>query len=206
MRKHTTYQDAIELLCSYIEAEDFKGYDPYDALMGWTDFRLLGRMVPAIQVQIQKRNPVNLRPLLGIPKMHNAKAMGLFLHAWLLLDGRTTLAAPGRMQPDGHYLSVFPPTSALREPTAVISFLMAGFINIGGSKRVGYPSLGQSGKVSFCRHAFSGRYRIRHTRIYAYYQRTRIHALQNCFVRQRSLCSRICHAPKLPMGYASVIQ
>ncbi len=59
---------ATQSLLTYVEKENFKGYDPYDTLNGWVPFHWLGKWGPAVATQIQKRNPINIRPLLGIKK------------------------------------------------------------------------------------------------------------------------------------------
>ncbi|NQV54030.1 MAG: hypothetical protein HQ500_12660 [Flavobacteriales bacterium] len=81
MTKEEVFQH-IEALDTYVQSEGFKGYDPYDILNSKFDLLRLGKMPSAILTQIQKRNPLNLRPLLGIEKEHNPKAMGLFLKAY----------------------------------------------------------------------------------------------------------------------------
>ncbi len=81
MTKEEVFQH-IEALDAYVQSEGFKGYDPYDILNSKFDLLRLGKMPSAILTQIQKRNPINLRPLLGIEKEHNPKAMGLFLKAY----------------------------------------------------------------------------------------------------------------------------
>lgn len=68
---------------AWIEAEAFKGWDPHDALnspfLRWVGgHRLLGIGL----LQVLRRSPLNLRPLLRIPKGYNPKAMGLFLAAY----------------------------------------------------------------------------------------------------------------------------
>jgi hypothetical protein len=82
---HLIYTNSLEKLRKYIEQEDFKGYDPYDTLNSIFKFRLLGKMVAVLALQFQKRNPINIRPLLGIRKEHNPKALGLFLYAYCKL-------------------------------------------------------------------------------------------------------------------------
>ncbi len=79
---------ALKLL-DYCEANDWKGYDPYDALnsrllkyLPFLDFRLFRIGL----TQLLKRNPVNLRPLLLIPKTENPKAIALFLMALIKLS------------------------------------------------------------------------------------------------------------------------
>ncbi|MFM9051814.1 MAG: hypothetical protein ACKOKF_05785 [Bacteroidota bacterium] len=59
----------------------FKGHDPYDILKSPIPFRSLGTFAAAVATQLHKRNPVNLRPLLGIKKDVNPKAIGLLLDA-----------------------------------------------------------------------------------------------------------------------------
>jgi len=75
----------LHQLLHYAEAENFAGYDPYDTLNAWLPFHWLGKWGPVLAIQFQKRNPVNIRPLLGIKKERNPKAIGLFLRAYSLL-------------------------------------------------------------------------------------------------------------------------
>lgn len=83
------FDKALAQLLGYVEAEDFKGYDPYDTLNTSLPIHKLGKWGSAIAIQIQKRNPVNLRPMLGIKKEHNPKALGLFLKTYSLLFKHT---------------------------------------------------------------------------------------------------------------------
>jgi hypothetical protein len=78
--------ESLEKLRIYIEAEEFKGYDPYDTLTSPIPFHVFTRYGQAIATQIQKRNPFNIRPLLGIKKEYNPKGMGLLLHGYVLLQ------------------------------------------------------------------------------------------------------------------------
>lgn len=80
---------SFESLRKYVEKHNFSGYDPYDTLNSWIPFKHLGKWPAAIATQIQKRNPVNIRPLLGIKKGINPKAFGLFLQAYSLLFEKT---------------------------------------------------------------------------------------------------------------------
>ena len=75
-------------LLAYCRANDWAGYDPYDALnskifksLPFLDFRLFRLGL----TQILKRSPINFRPLLLIPKTQNPKAIALFLMAFLKL-------------------------------------------------------------------------------------------------------------------------
>lgn len=66
---------------------DFKGYDPYD--FSGSQWSILGNPGTGIKSKLSylnKVSPVNLRPLLRIPKSPNTKANALFLHSLALLD------------------------------------------------------------------------------------------------------------------------
>jgi len=82
-------EQSLNDLENYIIKENFRGYDPYDTLTSWVPLKLLGKWPSAIATQIQKRNPVNIRPILGIRKGINPKAYGLFLQAYSLLYKNT---------------------------------------------------------------------------------------------------------------------
>jgi hypothetical protein len=81
---HADLRKCIQEILSYVEAADYAGYDPYDALNSPVIQRLGGRS-KAIRMgatQLLRRCPVNLRPVLGIPKGHNPKGLGLFLESY----------------------------------------------------------------------------------------------------------------------------
>ncbi len=75
-------------LLSYCQANDWAGYDPYDALnsrlFGLAPF--LDSRIPRLALtQFLKRSPLNLRAPLLVPKTQNAKAIALFLMAFVKL-------------------------------------------------------------------------------------------------------------------------
>lgn len=76
---------ALKRLEEYVISEEFRGYDPYDTLNSWIPFHWLGKWGPVLATQVQKRNPINIRPLLGIKKGINPKGFGLFLYSYSLL-------------------------------------------------------------------------------------------------------------------------
>lgn len=71
----------LERLRRYIEANDFRGYDPYDALNSPILKALSSnsKYLRILFIQTLKRLPFNFRPLLRIRKEHNPKGIGLFL-------------------------------------------------------------------------------------------------------------------------------
>ena len=79
-------EESLKKLLSYIEQEEFKGYDPYDILNSYIPFVKINKWLAIIATQVHKRNPINLRPLLGIKKDYNPKGLGLMLHAYCLLQ------------------------------------------------------------------------------------------------------------------------
>ena len=85
MSHQEKYISALNRLKSYIEKENFKGYDPYDTLCSPFPFHWFTSWGPVLATQFQKRNPINIRPLLGIRKDYNPKGIGLILEAYCTL-------------------------------------------------------------------------------------------------------------------------
>lgn len=80
--KNQLYLESFKKLSSYCEAEQFKGWDPYDGLNSWVIQKTpLGksRFFRLAWIQLFKRNPINLRTLFGVKKDYNPKGLGLFL-------------------------------------------------------------------------------------------------------------------------------
>ncbi len=77
---------SLRHLQNYVEHEHYKGYDPYDVLTSPIRFDLLGKWGPILATQIQKRNPFNIRKLIGIQKEYNPKGLGLLLHGYCILQ------------------------------------------------------------------------------------------------------------------------
>lgn len=83
--KEEFFQKSLERLIDYVERENLKGYDPYDTLNSWFPFKLFGKWGPPVGIQFGKKNPFNIRPLMGIKKGINPKGMGLFLKAYSIM-------------------------------------------------------------------------------------------------------------------------
>jgi hypothetical protein len=83
------FYPSLENLIDWCEKQNFTGYDPYDTLNSPINFKVFGKWGPPVAIQIQKRNPINIRPMLGISKGHNPKGIGLFLKAYSLLYKKT---------------------------------------------------------------------------------------------------------------------
>jgi hypothetical protein len=77
-------------LLAHCRANDWAGYDPYDALNGrvFTALPFLNSRLPRIALtQALKLSPINVRRLFGVPKTQNPKAIALFLSAFIKLSG-----------------------------------------------------------------------------------------------------------------------
>jgi hypothetical protein len=78
--------EAYRRLIKWCRASDFAGYDPFDALnsnlLQATPLRS-SRLVRLAWTQLNKRCPINLRGLMGVPRQQNAKGVALFALAAL---------------------------------------------------------------------------------------------------------------------------
>lgn len=82
-------KDSFERLRKYCEAEDFRGWDPFDGLNSAV-FKFIPfnktKFIRLAWLQAIKRSSFNLRPALAVPKEHNAKGLALFLRGYLALE------------------------------------------------------------------------------------------------------------------------
>jgi hypothetical protein len=80
--------ESVLRLIDYIEEQEFKGYDPYDALNSpfLKAMSLNQKLMRILFIQSLKKFPVNLRPILGIRKGHNPKGIGLLLWGYAKLN------------------------------------------------------------------------------------------------------------------------
>jgi len=89
--------EVMRRLLRYCEANDWAGYDPYDALNSEL-FKSLptldNRFGRLAWTQMLKRMVFNVRPFLRIPKTQNAKAFALFLSSYLKLHKSGLLDHP----------------------------------------------------------------------------------------------------------------
>jgi hypothetical protein len=85
---HKKLKNALNKLEAYIQSEQYYGYDPYDALQ--SPLFLLpwfksNKSIRLVSQQLIKRSPINVRPLLAIPKGYNPVTLGLCLHGYTSL-------------------------------------------------------------------------------------------------------------------------
>jgi hypothetical protein len=85
---------SILKLLDYCRANDWAGYDPYDALNSklFDALPFLNSRIPRIALtQILKHSPINIRALALVPKTQNPKAIALFLSGLLNLSKGMTV-------------------------------------------------------------------------------------------------------------------
>lgn len=79
-------------LLDKLREEDYAGFDPFDSLNSWllsaTPF-YRNKFIRLTWLQLGKRLPINLRPILGVPKKRNPKGIGLVISG-LVNDYRRT--------------------------------------------------------------------------------------------------------------------
>ena len=77
---------SFKKLKDYCERENFKGWDPYDglnsALFQWMPILPKRRLTRLMWIQLFKKLPFNIRPIVGIKKGHNPKGLALFLSGY----------------------------------------------------------------------------------------------------------------------------
>jgi hypothetical protein len=99
LSEETHLESKIQMLMAYCQANDWAGYDPFDAVNSsvFAALPFLNTRFPRLVLtQALKRSPVNIRRFLGIPKTQNPKAIALFLSAFLKLS-RTGMAEAGEL-------------------------------------------------------------------------------------------------------------
>lgn len=82
--------EAAEKLRLRIEKEDYRGFDPYDALnsrLFELPFLKRNKPIRFLAQQIVKRFPLNLRPILAVPKGENPVTLGLAIQSYAYLLG-----------------------------------------------------------------------------------------------------------------------
>lgn len=81
---------------AWIRRRDYRGYDPHDLLASplVRGLTLGSRWLAVAWTQLGKRSPIQLRPLLGVPRTENPKTLALCLEADLRLAAATGDPAP----------------------------------------------------------------------------------------------------------------
>jgi hypothetical protein len=81
---------ALQRLDAWLVRTDYKAYDPFDGLSSWLRVFTLRKALPQRMLQqFVRRNPFNLRPLIGITPHRSTKGMGFLGGAYLKLHALT---------------------------------------------------------------------------------------------------------------------
>jgi hypothetical protein len=91
-------EESLRKLINYIESQNYRGYDPYDALKSplfKLPFLRSNKLIRFGSQQLVKRFPVNLRPVLGVPKGYNPVTLGLCIQGYSYLAQGTGHRAEG---------------------------------------------------------------------------------------------------------------
>jgi hypothetical protein len=91
----TNAVEAFYKLQQYIEAENYHGYDPYDALKSPlvnVPFLRSSKLLRFGLQQLVKRSPLNLRPILLIKKGLNPVTLGLCIQAYTIMAEKNLLS------------------------------------------------------------------------------------------------------------------
>ena len=79
--------EPILRLCDWLERNDYQGYDTFDGLSAryLRPLTLETTHLRTVLLQGVRRFPINLRPLLGIPKSHSSKGMAFIARGFIRL-------------------------------------------------------------------------------------------------------------------------
>lgn len=84
-----SYRDvsrALNQVNQWVEAHDYKGYEPFDGLASWArPLTFHNLFAQRLLQQLIRQSPVNLRPLLGVRPQDSTKGRGYMAHGYLLL-------------------------------------------------------------------------------------------------------------------------
>lgn len=82
--------NSIQHLYAWLEANDYRGYDTFDGLSAWVrPLTFKTRLLQTVLLQGVRRFPLNLRPVLGIPRRQSSKGMGFLARGFMRLHQTT---------------------------------------------------------------------------------------------------------------------
>src|SRR5208282_2116548 len=79
-------QDALNRLQGWVEAHEYRGYEPFDGLSSWARPLMAGnQFAERLLMQLIRQSPFNLRPLFGISPKDSTKGRGYMARGYLIL-------------------------------------------------------------------------------------------------------------------------
>jgi uncharacterized protein YyaL (SSP411 family) len=84
-------RESIGRLAHWLEQNDYRGYDTFDGLSArfLRIFTFETKFLRQVLQQSVRRFPLNVRPILGIPREHSSKGMGFLARGFMRLDKAT---------------------------------------------------------------------------------------------------------------------
>ena len=85
------FSNRFSRLSDWLEKNDYRGYDTFDGLNARfvRPLTFETKFLRTVLQQGVRRFPLNLRPLLGIPKSHSTKGMGFLARGFIRLHEAT---------------------------------------------------------------------------------------------------------------------
>src|SRR5579863_4216321 len=78
---------ALDLVEKWVEAHEFRGYEPFDGLSSWArPLAFHNQFAERLLMQLIRQSPVNLRPILGVHPKDSTKGQGYMAYGYLLLN------------------------------------------------------------------------------------------------------------------------
>ena len=82
--------DSIARLSAWLDKNDYRAYDTFDGLSAWVrPLTFETNLLRTVLQQGVRRIPVNLRPILGIPKSRSTKGMGFLAKGFMRMQDAT---------------------------------------------------------------------------------------------------------------------
>lgn len=79
-------QSSLAALQAWVEARNYRGYEPFDGLSSWARPVAFGNLFgERLLMQLIRQSPWNLRPLLGVSKKDSTKGRGYMAWGYLIL-------------------------------------------------------------------------------------------------------------------------
>ncbi len=87
----TEILDSIAQLSHWLEKNQYRGYDTFDGLSAryLRPFTFEKKLLRQVLQQAVRRFPINVRPILGIPRAHSSKGMGFLARGFIRLHQAT---------------------------------------------------------------------------------------------------------------------
>ena len=140
MQSRKKIEDSIAKVEAWVEAHDYKGYDPGDGLNSFLRPLALGNsLAERVLLQLIWKSPVNVRPLVGIKPMDSTKGRGYMAWGYLL---KVQVDAGCNVQGQGHCV----PGLAYSQQSSGQSRLL-----LGKPFRFHHPQRGQSRRLTHYR-------------------------------------------------------